>query len=124
MSSSNGLDVVEIVLDGEVQTLTPTFGAAKMISSRFGGIQPVLERVARLELEVVADIIALGLGYLPPDKPPKDLIERVWQTGLTDDTGGLAGACANFLMILASGGKLPSKSSGPDQGDAPEADPQ
>lgn len=115
MSSKNGLDVVDIVIDGEEKTLTPTFGAAKIISARFGGIQPALERVARLELETATDIIALGLGYLPPDKPPKDLIEKIWRTGLTDDTGGLAGACANFLMILASGGKLPSKGSDTDE---------
>jgi hypothetical protein len=87
--------------------LRPTFHAARTISSRYGGTLSAAERVARLDLDVISDIIALGLGYTSSRRHPSDLPERVWRTGLSDDTGGLAEKCILFLRTLASGGRPP-----------------
>lgn len=120
--STNNIDSVVIVLDGEEKTLTPTFGAARAISARYGGVGPAIDRVLKLEHEIVLDIVALGLGYFPPKSPPKELGEQVWRTGLTDDTGGLAHHCVVFLQMIAGGGRLPSRGAD-EEGDGP-AGPQ
>lgn len=110
---------VTIVLDGEEKTLEPSFGAAKAISSRYGGVTPMIDRVLKMDLDAVATVVALGLGYLPPRQPPKDLAEQVYRTGLTDDTGGLAQKCILYLQIIAGGGRLPSA----EQEDGLDEDP-
>ena len=92
----------------DVLVLRPTYGAAKAISNQFGGITPAIEKVLKLDTEAIATILAYGLGYYSPTKrPPKDLPERVWKTGMTDDEGRLAEMCVIFLRAISNGGRVP-----------------
>lgn len=96
---------VPVTIDGEEFVLTPNFNAAKLLSARSGGILNMVDRVVKLDVEAVLDVITLGLGYGPARRPPKDLAERIWRTGMTDSTGGLADRCIEYLHILANGGR-------------------
>jgi hypothetical protein len=104
--------------DAEEMVLRPTYRAAKTLSTKYNGLSSVIERVLRLDFEIVVDVIGIGLGYTSTKRPPEDLAERVFHTGLTDDTGGLAERCVTFLHALAGGGRLPDKSEEED-GESP-----
>lgn len=99
---------VEITLDGEAKVLKPSAEAARRISTQFGGIQGAIENVMRLDLAAVTAVITLGLGFGGSRPPPKDLGDKIWRTGLTDDSGRLAEYCVTYLRILAMGGRKPA----------------
>ena len=105
--SSLGAGDVTIILDGEEKVLKPSYGAAKSISVKYGGLSSAIERIMRLDIEATADIIGIGMGYTSTRRPPLDLAEKVFKSGLTDDTGALAERCVTFLRVLAGGGRLP-----------------
>lgn len=107
--------------NGEELTLRPHWKAAKTLSTKYNGLSSVIERVLRLDISVVVDVIAVGLGYTSTKRPPEDLERRIYETGLTDDTGGLAERCVTYLHVLAGGGRLPDSSSDDEDGD--RADP-
>ncbi len=113
---------VVITIDGVEKLLKPTFGAARTISQKYGGLQGAVDRIARLDMEAVVDIIQLGLGYTAGRRPPSDLAEKIWKEGLTDATGGLAEKCITYLHILMGGGRIGEPDSGPEERE-PE-DPQ
>lgn len=98
---------ISVVIDGEEKTLVPSYGAAKAISTKYGGTMAATSEVASLNINTIVEILSLGLGHIPPNKPPADLAERIWKTGLTDDTGGLAMICIRYLRLLGSGGRIP-----------------
>ena len=106
-----GSDTIPVTIDGEACELRATFGAARTISNRYGGTAPAINKVLNLDLECISDVLALGLGYSQSQRPPKDFPEKVYRTGLTDSTGGLAEIAVMFLHTLANGGKVPD----PDQ---------
>ncbi len=94
-----GAGNVDIELDGETFTLRPTLKAAQTISRLNGGIRPTLEKVGDLDLDVITNIIAVGL-----DKSPADIAEKVWLTGIPP----LVGPVTDFVAIVANGGRRPS----------------
>jgi hypothetical protein len=105
-----GATELPVIIDGEEMVLLPTFGAARAITQQFGGVHAAIERVLRADIEAVAEIVAFGLGYyLPTKKPPKDLLERIWRTGMGDDSGGVSQYCLIFLHMIMSGGKMPEE---------------
>jgi hypothetical protein len=119
-----GAGDVVINLDGEDKVLKPSYQAARTISSMQGGISGAIQRVVQLDIETVTQVVTLGLGYGQGQKPPKDLAEKIWRTGLTDDSGGLAERCVLFLRVLASGGRMPrDQKEGGDGGDEDDRDP-
>lgn len=103
-----GADYVPIMLDGRVQHLTATFAAARVISTKYGGVSNAVRRILDLDIDAVTDIVALGLGYTSPTKrPPKDLGEQVFRAGLIDDSeGDLAHRCVVFLKAVGNGGRV------------------
>lgn len=110
---------IPVEIDGEKFTLTPSFEAMKTLSARSGGIMNAMQSVMRLDLDTIVDVLALGVGYGPTRRPPKDFAERVWRTGLTDDTGGMAAKAADYLQVLSRGGRRreeDSQSEGPPAG--------
>lgn len=102
--------------DGEELTLKPSWGAAQAISRQYGGISGAVERVVRMDMDTVVQVILFGLGYgigNSSRKPPPDLAERIWKTGFTDRTGSIGEITIKYLHILANGGKpLPEDSEG------------
>ena len=115
-----GAGDVKIVLQnsqGEPEDLVlkPTYHAARTLSAQTGGLMKALQSVADLNTEMVVTVVALGLGYGRQGRPPpSDLPERVWNTGLSDDTGGLASQCIVYIRALMSGGQLPKEAAGSD----------
>lgn len=84
--------------------LRPTLNAALSISRQAGGIRGAIDAVLKMDLDVIVRTIQLGLG-VQTARLLKDLPERVWQAGLTDDQGQLAAKCVEYLHVLANGGK-------------------
>lgn len=99
-----GAGNVNVVIDGEPMVLVPTYAAMVAISAR-GGLRGVMERILQLDAETITDVLVAGLGYGPGRRPPKDLAERIWKTGFTLPSGGLADAAFNYVNILANGGR-------------------
>lgn len=98
---------VPIKVGDENLIMKPSWGAAQQISSRFGGITGAVDKVIRLDIETITAIVTFGLGFFGTRKPPADLQERIWRTGLTDISGGIAEACVKYLHVLANGGRPP-----------------
>ena len=102
----------------EALVLRPNYNAARTISAQSGGLMGAIERVSKLDLETITQVITLGLGYgTQSARGPKDLPQRIYATGLTDDPGGLAERCVLYLQVLMSGGQMPRKA---DDGDPPQ----
>jgi hypothetical protein len=96
---------------GEDQELTLrcTYGAAQYLSKQNGGYTNVVRKLLELDLDVHAQVVAAGLGMIGPGKrPAADLAQRIYMTGLTDDTGGLTERCVTFIRALSGGGRLPA----------------
>lgn len=93
--------------DGEEMVMKPSWSAAQLISQRYGGISGAVEKVIRLDIDSTIQIVLLGLGYTGTRKPPSDLAERIWRSGVTDRTGAIAEACIRYLHVLANGGRPP-----------------
>lgn len=105
------------------ETLVPSYNAARTLSAQYGGLLRALDQVAAGNIEAVVAIITLGLGYGGArDTPPKDLAERIWRSGFSDDTGGIGERCAFYVRVLLSGGQTPARAPS-DEEDAPQPDP-
>lgn len=112
-------DVPIKLFDGEELVMKPSWGAAQQVSTRFGGISGAVEKVIRMDIDTTIQIVLLGLGYLGNRKPPSDLAERIWRSGLTDGSGGIAEACVKYLHVLANGGRPPT----PEPGEVTDDEP-
>lgn len=116
---------VPVVITGEELTLKPSYNATRVISTTHGGIQSAMDKVLRLDVETITQVITLGLGFTSTNRGPKDLPQRIYRTGFTDDTGRLAETCIKYLRVLASGGKAPSPTEeGGDGSEEEEGEPR
>lgn len=91
---------VQLMLDGEMVTLKPTLRAAQTISRQAGGIVAALQAVGRFDLDVVTQVVGLGLNKVKPGDLP-ELTEQIYSTGLTE----VVPAVTTFLTNLANGGR-------------------
>jgi len=92
---------VKMILDGKEVELRPTPHAAITISRRADGFIPALERVAKYDEDLIAGIIALGIGADP------DAIEAtVARTGVAE----LVEPVTEFIYLLIGGGRVPDDS--------------
>lgn len=108
---------VPVTIDGEALELVPTYAAMAKISSRGGGLRGAMERILQLDADTIVDVIAVGLGYGANKRPPKDLSERIWRTGFTLATGGIADAAFEYVNVLANGGRpVPKDELGDEEG--------
>ena len=106
-----GAGDVPIKIDGEDLVLVPSFSAAKVLSARYGGLTVAIDRIGKLDVDVITDVLMLGLGYGQTRRPPADLPERIWRTGFTDESG-LAARCVDYLYVLMNGGRPPARGEG------------
>ena len=119
--------IVLLTLDGvpEDFVLRPTYAAAKAVSKGAGGFLNALNRVGQMDAEFIADVVALGLGYGQTRRPPPDLGERVYRTGVSDEghpqparpgetrqIGGLGERCVEYVRVLMNGGQPPKEDEG------------
>lgn len=122
---------VDIEIAGEVYTLKPTVHAIKTLSRKYGGLNLLLQSLAKLDFEAVCDVIEVGLGRSGGNvKQRAELAEAVFETGLTDDTGRLAEYCIRYVVILIRGGRPMSAEEEAEyaaiaeSGETPEGNPQ
>lgn len=111
-----GIGDVPLMIDDEEFILKPSWGAAQLVSQRFGGISGAVEKVIRLDIEATVQIVMFGMGFVGTRKPPLNLAERIWRAGLTDRTGGVAEACVKYLHVLANGGRPPPEDDEAEEG--------
>ena len=99
-----GMGNIPIVLDGNEYILVPSLNATQSLSRQNGGIRGAVDALVKLDFDLVVRVIQLGLG---PKVAAgiKNLPEVVYHTGLTDNTGGLAAKCIEYLNVLANGGR-------------------
>lgn len=86
----------------ESMTLKPSFHAARTLSAQSGGLIGTLDRIARLDMDVIVQVVQLGVGGRD-----KNLPERVYNTGLSDEEGGVAERCIAYVRVLMNGGRAP-----------------
>lgn len=96
---------VHIKLGDEELVLKPTWIAAQTLSREFGGVLSGVERLLKVDMDAITKVITVGLGYVGSRKPPSDLSKRIWEAGVTADSGGLVGHCVTYLRVLANGGR-------------------
>lgn len=95
-----GAGDVNVMLDGEMVTLKPSLRAAQTISRQAGGIVACMQAVGRFDLDVIALVVAQGLGKVKSAEV-NEVAEAVWRTGLTD----IVPKVTEFLTVLANGGR-------------------
>lgn len=86
---------VEIKLNGKVETLRPSLGAAKRVNAT-GGFAHVVNRLQAADLDFYILVVAAGLG-----KKNAEVEDAVYKTGLP----ALGADVVKFVNILANGGK-------------------
>lgn len=115
-----GAGDVEVVIGDEVFVLRPSYIAARTISGSAGGITGAMDRVMRLDVDTIMNVLTVGCGFVGAKRPPKDFAEKVWASGFTDDTGALAERCIVYLRVLAGGGRMPKS----ERGESSDENPQ
>lgn len=115
---------VPIVIDGEDFLLKPTYAAAKAVSSLHGGIAGTISKIVQLDVDTIVAVITAGLGHTGNRPPPKDLAERVWRSGFSDDSGSIAERCVLFCRVLASGGRMPKETGDTGEANDENLDPR
>lgn len=100
---------VEITLNGKTETLRCTLRAARRVNAG-GGFAETLRRLQSFDMDAFVAVVAAGL-----DKPPATVEEAVF----TEGTMNLAEPLANYVMLLANGGKpLKAAAENADSGEA------
>lgn len=97
---------VTVTIDGEEYVLKPSISAITTLSRKYGGLNVVVERVAKLDFETILDVLEAGIGRTSSNpRQRQQFAEAVFHTGLTDDTGGLGLLCVRYVIILMRGGR-------------------
>lgn len=105
-SLGRGDVIIKLNKHGE-KILKPSIGAMKHLSRRYGGLALLLEQLGRLNFEAVCDVVEIGAfgGVMISPKQREKLMEDIYDTGLSADTGGLAPMCIDFVASLLRGGR-------------------
>lgn len=122
MSIGSGNITIELLnRDGQLEErqLKPTIGAMRRISVKHGGLRQAIEKVERLDIDAVVDILEAGLNTAQTVKAREELMESAYRTGLSSDTGRLAEQCVSYIIALIRGGR-PMPPPGTSE---PEAEP-
>jgi hypothetical protein len=86
-----------------------------------GGIMGAIDKVVKLDIETIIAIVQVGLGYGMGKRAPTDLAEKIWRSGLTDESGFMVERCVTYLRTLANGGRPPPAPEEDEEKDEHEA---
>ena len=111
MRKANDMEPITIDLGEKRFELKPTRLAMQTLSKNHGGLIGALERIGRLDTEVILDVVCVGLGKEIVSTPRQrdDIADWLFAAGVTDDTSGIAEKCVRYVMLLMRGGR-PAKS--------------
>lgn len=110
--------------DGQIEErqLKPTIAAMRRISSKHGGLRQAIDKVEKLDIDAIVDILEAGLGSQQTIKAREELMDTVYRTGLSSDTGRLAEQCVSYVICLIRGGR-PMPASGTSDSEDSEPNP-
>jgi len=91
---------IDIDLAGETFSLRCTLGAFKAIPAQFGGFVGAFRRLAEVDVEAAAFMIAAGTGKQKNSKERDRILERLFEGGLEDALPKLT----EYLSLLSAGG--------------------
>ena len=88
--------------------LKPSLHAMRTLSRKYSGLQAVLEKVLRVDFDVMVDVFEVGM-QLPLGNPKarSELEQSLYLSGVLDQEGGLVAVATNFINVLLHGGKPP-----------------
>ena len=125
MAKENNLTLgagdVAIMLDGEERVLRLSIGAFKAIDKAFGGIVAATQQIGQYSPSAIEKVITIGLGLTP--NGAKGLDDKIFATGIADDSGRLAALCQDYLLNIARGPAYFAKQAN-EEASQDTADPQ
>ena len=101
--------------------LKPSLHAVRTLSRKYGGLQQVIERILKVDFDVLVDVFEVGMQMpLGNPKARSELEQSIYASGLLDVDGGLVTVATNYVSVLIHGGKPPPLDGA---GEAPPANP-
>lgn len=92
---------IEIELGGETVSLRCTLGAFKDVSSQFGGFVSAFQKLAEVDIDAIAYIIAAGIGKHKNSRERERIVEKLFEGGLDE----VLPKVTEYLGLLSGGGK-------------------
>lgn len=92
---------IDIELDGETFSLRCTLNAFTAIPEQFGGFVGAFRKLAEVDINAVAFMIAAGIGKQKNGKERERIIEKLFEAGLEDAMPKLT----EYLSLLSAGGR-------------------
>jgi hypothetical protein len=88
--------------------LKPSLHAVRTLSRKYGGLQQVVERILKVDFDVMVDVFEVGM-QLPMGNPKarSELEQSLYASGLLDIDGGLVTIASNYITMLIHGGRPP-----------------
>src|SRR3990172_2604484 len=88
--------------------LKPSLHAVRTLSRKYGGLQQVIERILKVDFDVLVDVFEVGMQMpLGNPKARSELEQSIYASGLLDVDGGLVTVATNYVSVLIHGGKPP-----------------
>lgn len=97
---------VEIELAGTRYELVPTLRAGDRLNRAYGGFRPVVDALARWDLDAATDVVLAGANL--PAERKTDVRQAIFDEGLAV----VALTLSRFVAVLASGGQDASEEGG------------
>ena len=123
-----GQGTVEILLinaQGEERTykLKPSIHAMRMLSRKHGGLNPLVEKISKLDFDTIVEVIQAGIQAPQSPRALAEMEELVYHTGFSDSTGQLPLMCIRYVTVLIHGGRLPpeERQQEADEGNGPQS---
>lgn len=98
-SARIGIGDVEISLGGETKRLKASFRAAQTLSRQFGGFSQIVDRLVKIDFDVIESVVAAGLHLT--DAGRDGLSEKIYASKPTT----FVGPCIRYVSNLANGGQ-------------------
>lgn len=92
---------IEIELGGETFALRCTLGAFKDVNGHFGGFVKAFQKLAEVDIDAIAFMMAAGVGKQRNTKERERIVEKLFEGGLDD----VLPKVTEYLGLLSAGGK-------------------
>jgi len=91
---------IRLDLDGETFALQLTLEAFTEVPAQFGGFVGAFRRLAEVDVQAIASMVAIGTGKAKDAKERKRIVEKLFEGGLEEAIGKLT----EWLSLLSAGG--------------------
>lgn len=103
--------------------LKPTLFSVRTLSRKYGGLQPLVDRIAKIDFDAIIDVLECGGQIVANPKNRAELEAAVYAAGLSDFAAGIPALCIKYVTILINGGRPPPEDASEDksEGNPPAA---